>query len=122
MKYLLIVSFFIALTSNGLLAQTSGTAPSSVDPNPSFYNVTSSKSAKSKKVKKSKTKSPNVYYDQKIREYEDRMKKNAKASRKMEKKMMKPQYSDQTYFGHKRPPKKRKPGKRKFCKECGIVH
>lgn len=34
----------------------------------------------------------------------------------------KPQYSNPAYFGHKKKPKKRKRGKRKFCKECGIVH
>lgn len=26
------------------------------------------------------------------------------------------------YFGHKRPPKKRPPGKQKFCKICRIKH
>ncbi|MGB0521956.1 MAG: hypothetical protein ACPGJS_03300 [Flammeovirgaceae bacterium] len=34
----------------------------------------------------------------------------------------KPQYANPMYFGHKKKPKKRKKGKRKFCKECGIVH
>ncbi len=34
----------------------------------------------------------------------------------------KPQYSDPMYFGHKRKPKKRPPGKRKLCKECGLTH
>lgn len=34
----------------------------------------------------------------------------------------KPQYSDPSYFGHKKPPKKRKRGKRKYCKECGMTH
>ncbi len=33
-----------------------------------------------------------------------------------------PTYGDPMYFGHKRKPKKRPPGKRKFCKECGMVH
>lgn len=70
---------------------------------------------KAKKLKKNK-------YDQLVEEYEDRMKANAKAAKKAAKEMEKPQYSDPTYFGHKKPPKKRPPGKRKFCKECGIVH
>ncbi|MDW7690978.1 hypothetical protein R9C00_20515 [Flammeovirgaceae bacterium SG7u.111] len=34
----------------------------------------------------------------------------------------KPQYNDAMYFGHKKKPKKRPPGKRKMCKECGMVH
>lgn len=41
---------------------------------------------------------------------------------KQEKKMQKPQYTDPLYFGHKKPPKKRKNGKKKFCKECGLSH
>ena len=36
--------------------------------------------------------------------------------------MEKPQYSDPSYFGHKKKPKKRPPGKKKFCKECGMYH
>ena len=40
----------------------------------------------------------------------------------MAKEMEKPQYSDPTYFGHKKPPKKRPVGKKKFCKECGMSH
>ncbi|MCS7005081.1 MAG: hypothetical protein NZM38_07120 [Cytophagales bacterium] len=41
---------------------------------------------------------------------------------KMEYEMEKPQYKDPTYFGHKRKPKKRPPGKQKYCKECGMKH
>src|SRR5687767_14174025 len=55
-------------------------------------------------------------------EYYERMEEVAKTRRKSEKIMEKPQYSDPLYFGHKRPPKKRKPSKMKFCKECGIRH
>lgn len=33
-----------------------------------------------------------------------------------------PAYNDATYFGHKKKPKKRPPGKRKLCKECKMVH
>ncbi len=62
------------------------------------------------------------YFDQKVKEYEERMVANVKKYKKQERKMKKPQYSDPSYFGHKRKPKKRLPGKRKFCKECEIVH
>ena len=55
-------------------------------------------------------------------EYKQLKKANAKKYRKIEKMKDKPQYSDPSYFGHKRKPKKRPVGKRKFCKECGIVH
>lgn len=55
-------------------------------------------------------------------EYYERMEAVAKERRKSEKMMEKPQYSDPMYFGHKRPPKKHKPSKMKFCKVCGIRH
>lgn len=60
--------------------------------------------------------------DQALVEYEALMKENKKKYKKQAREMKKPQYSDPAYFGHKRPPKKRRLGKRKFCKECGIVH
>lgn len=63
-----------------------------------------------------------IYYDNLIVEYEKRMKTNAHKYKVMARKMKKPQYSDFSYFGHKRKPKKRAVGKRKFCKECEIVH
>lgn len=55
-------------------------------------------------------------------EYYERMEEVVKNRRKAEKLMEKPQYSDPLYFGHKRPPKKRKPSRMKYCKECGIRH
>lgn len=55
-------------------------------------------------------------------EFRKRMKKVAKKNRKNERLALKPQYSDALYFGHKKPPKKRKNGKKKFCKECGMTH
>lgn len=57
-----------------------------------------------------------------VKEYEERMEANAKRYKKEAKMAEKPQYSDPSYFGHKKKPKKRPVGKRKFCKECQIVH
>lgn len=75
------------------------------------------------KVKKKKTKySISKDFDKKVEEYEKRMQDNVKKHKKMEKEMRKPQYSDPTYFGHKKKPKKRPQGKKKFCKECGLKH
>jgi hypothetical protein len=62
------------------------------------------------------------YYDRLIEEYKERMEANVKKYKKMSREMQKPQYSDPMYFGHKRKPKKRAVGKRKYCKECEIVH
>ncbi len=67
------------------------------------------------------------------RSFEDQLRTDAAARQKRIEKMQKerrrdarkadnPQFSDASYFGHKRPPKKRPLGKRKLCKECGIVH
>jgi predicted peroxiredoxin len=68
-----------------------------------------------KKSRKNATRNPE-------QEFYERMEAVVKAKRKAEKLMMKPQYSDPMYFGHKRPPKKRPPHKMKYCKECGIRH
>lgn len=57
-----------------------------------------------------------------VKEAEERQEENAKRREKEAKLAEKPQYSDPTYFGHKKKPKKRPVGKRKLCKECGIVH
>lgn len=54
--------------------------------------------------------------------YYERVAALEKTRKKNEKMLSKPQYSDPLYFGHKHPPKKRKPSKMKFCKECGIRH
>lgn len=62
------------------------------------------------------------YYENLVVEYQKRMKANVKRQDVIARKMEKPQYSDPSYFGHKRKPKKRPVGKRKFCKECRIVH
>jgi hypothetical protein len=55
-------------------------------------------------------------------DYYKRVAELQKTRRKNERMMEKPQYSDPMYFGHKRPPKKRPPGKMKFCKVCGLRH
>ncbi|MFT5915711.1 MAG: hypothetical protein ACJAWV_001318 [Flammeovirgaceae bacterium] len=45
-----------------------------------------------------------------------------KEYKKLERIKNDPKYTDAMYFGHKKKPKKRKRGKRKFCKECGMTH
>ena len=62
------------------------------------------------------------YYEQLVVDYQKRMKANVKRRDVIARKMEKPQYSEFSYFGHKRKPKIRPVGKRKFCKECEIVH
>ncbi len=57
-----------------------------------------------------------------IEAFRDRISAVYKQREKEERKADKPQYTDSSYFGHKRPPKKRPPGKQKFCKVCRIKH
>ena len=129
MKVLLSISIFLAswTISSGAQAQDSRRT----DPNAIFKQSPSSRDAgpekaetnsarKNKKISFSKL--FNRRMDKKQEEFEERMEDNAKKYKKMARKMKKPQYSDPSYFGHKRKPKKRPVGKRKFCKECGIVH
>jgi len=80
------------------------------------------KTKKSKKNKKSAYDNFNITMDQKVGEFNERMEDNIKARKKQARQMEKPQYSDPSYFGHKRKPKIRKVKNRKFCKECGITH
>jgi hypothetical protein len=80
-----------------------------------------SKDYEPEKKGKKKSKSRKATYNA-MDEHENRMKAVVKDHRKAEKEMLKPQYSDPSYFGHKRKPKKRSPDKMKFCKICEIRH
>lgn len=111
---LIAILLFVGSTA---LAQNS-VAVNSVNSNQLAVKSSDSKS-KPKSIRKHRY---DDYYDKKIVEYEKRMKTNVKKHKKEARLMKKPQYSDPSYFGHKRKPKKRSPGKRKFCKECEIVH
>ena len=71
--------------------------------------------------KKKKNKGAETTYSARD-DFYDRQEALSKQSLKNEKESEKPQYSDQKYFGHKRPPKRRSPDKMKFCKVCGIRH
>ena len=75
----------------------------------------------SPKKKKKKSKNSATTYDARD-DFYDRQEMLSKQRAKNEKEGEKPQYSDQKYFGHKRPPRKRPPEKMKYCKVCGIRH
>lgn len=102
--------------------QDNAFAPFSPEEESSTVSPTKKSSKSKKKNKKNAYAKYEITMEQKVKEFEERMEANAKEYKKMQKEMQKPQYSDPMYFGHKKKPKKRKPGKRKFCKECGIVH
>ena len=64
-----------------------------------------------------------AHYEQLEKEYEERLKKQAKEHKKKQRRLRQnKRRSDPSYFGHKRKPKRRSPGRRKLCKECGIIH
>jgi Holliday junction resolvase RusA-like endonuclease len=144
LKKIICLSFFLVsiLLSNATLAQQGKTkeaqSASSIDPQTdnskdfSYLPSTSTESKSKKSAKKFQifSSKENKRYknsyawqlDQKMEEYQERMKDVVKQDRKDAKMAKKPQYSDPSYFGHKHKPKKRKPGKRKYCKECHLVH
>ena len=75
-----------------------------------------------RKVKKKK-KAPVTYDAQ--NEYYDRIEKTWREREKRERTYEQAETDDQMkfpYFGHKKPPKIRPIGKRKYCKICGIRH
>jgi hypothetical protein len=57
-----------------------------------------------------------------VEAFRAQLKDRYKQKAKDQKLAQKPQYSNPLYFGHKKPPKKRPPGKQKFCKECHLKH
>lgn len=125
MKFLLSVIVLIVLVASTSFAQTGKRQ----DKKPT-RNTTSSVSSGSGNERSNTIFTENKrsgskrlsWADQKKKEYEERMEANAKKYKKMAKEMEKPQYSDPSYFGHKKKPKKHRPGKKKLCKECGMRH
>ena len=124
MRLLILCCLIFLVGSVNVYAQSrekSSESPNSFSP----YSAKEEK-AQVRQAKKNRKKSFRVAFnknmDQKVKEFEKRMQANAKMERKKAREMQKPQYSDPSYFGHKRKPKKRPVGKRKFCKECSIVH
>ncbi len=75
-----------------------------------------------KQAKKQLKKSYSAYFNGLVGEYEDRMQANVKKRNSLAKEYSKPQYSDPSYFGHKKAPKKRANGKKRKCKECHMWH
>ncbi len=111
-KGFLLVVFIFGFTI--VYAQNTRQVEAPAPPSPAYRGE---KDAKSTLIKKNKKKD-----DDEVAEFRERMKKVAKKRRKEERLSQKPQYSDPLYFGHKKPPMKRRNGKKKFCKECGLTH
>ncbi len=116
---LILMFAFIAVDSSAQFWKKKQKAEQEVAREPTSLNPSTSRKDFSPKASRKVVKGPTYGLEQ---EYYERMAKLEKTKRKEERIMEKPQYSDPMYFGHKHPPKKRKPSKMKFCKICGIRH
>lgn len=126
MKYFLIIFFSCVLATGGIAQSKTNKKPNK--DTPSSRSGSSSEISPENsifmdsKISAVKRKSDVKTMDDLKQEARERMVANARKHEKMAKEVEKPQYSDPSYFGHKNPPKKRKPGKKKFCKECRLRH
>ena len=126
--YLLIVLFGFSITP--VFGQDNSRGESSeLKEDLNLYQAPVSKKEKTKAIKLSRRQFKKTYlywfynHHEKLRDdFYKRKRKLKKGYRRMARIMNKPQYRDHAYFGHKRKPKIRPVGKRKFCDECGIVH
>jgi hypothetical protein len=74
------------------------------------------------KAKRNKVKSKDGISRQAQQNAVARRELTAKQKRKAERTLAGTNYGSTNYFGHKRPPKKRKPEDMKLCEVCGIKH
>lgn len=123
MRLLLIICFALIVgvsqAQSAKKKKASSDSPRNSDNTLEPYYPKNSYQPSRKKSSKKKDEGPS--YDSE-KEYFARLEQLEKTRQKNERLMEKPQYSDHSYFGHKRPPKKRSVRKMKFCKECGIRH
>lgn len=117
MRFLIILAFSFMLAV-GALAQS--TRDAGTNPPPPVYQSGKSKTGFFQRLFGPKS-TPNKKIES-TELFEERMKAVAKQKEKEAKMAEKPEYSDKLYFGHKRPPKRRKPGKKKYCKICEFAH
>ena len=119
----ILLGFFVGLT--GILFPILSRAQSNTlgDRGPAMVEEQSKAVHKQRITRKQKLlfRKPNVKHTAEY-EFYVRIEKAAKAKQKLLRKLAKPQYSDFTYFGHKRPPKKHLPFAMRYCKECGLRH
>jgi hypothetical protein len=105
----------IAQTPNSLTPGSAKTSASPLAPK-EHKRVFSPKKSKAAKIRRGNVKHTARY------EFYERVEKAAKEKQRLLRKLHKPQYSDPSYFGHKKKPKRRPPHKMRFCDECHIRH
>ena len=111
-----------AILPGEIVAQTSREVESAKSVTAAKENPQAQEKVSKRQARKRKEKTYSAYFNNLVGEYEGRIKDNAQEHKKIEKELRKPQYSDRTYFGHKKKPKKRKNGQKKLCKECHMWH
>jgi hypothetical protein len=114
MKYVLII--LLLFTVVPMLAQSTRDVEAPKPPPPQYQAY--------KKEKKSFNMFKRIFSKEKseVEAFRERVSESYKQTAKEKRKADKPRYNDPTYFGHRKPPKKRPPGKQKFCKQCGLKH
>lgn len=101
---------------------TVGFAQNSIDPNAkTILQPSTRKHYSPKRAKAVKSKKKNVKHTARY-EFYKRVEIAARDKQRILKKLSKPQFSDPSYFGHKKKPKRRSSHRMKFCHECHIRH
>lgn len=121
-------NFLLTLCLVGFcMSTTNAQTTRDVETNPSYLVYPAAKQKQKSKFgsfkifsKKKKTARKSLYETEK--KFKERMKSVAKQKKKEARLARKPQYAKQEYFGHKRKPKKRPVGKKKYCKVCEFAH
>ncbi|MEO9485337.1 MAG: hypothetical protein ABJG47_17900 [Ekhidna sp.] len=124
MKKVYLIIFVVCLFATDVTGQNTRSTETPKPPQPQYQAAKKEKKSFLSFLKK-KDKKPNPFYSTKEEEvtaFRKKMKAVSKKKAKEEKLAKKPEYSDPSYFGHKRPPKKRPVGKQKFCKVCKMKH
>ena len=108
-----------------VFSQNTRTAESPKQPAPRYQAVKKEKKGLFSFLKKDKGLQAKTAEEERIafrRRVSEAYKENAKEEYKADKLKWKEAKKGKQFHGHKRPPKKRKPGKQKFCKVCRIRH
>jgi len=120
------IAFFLLSLSAGMLyAQYTRNAEAPQPPRPQYQAFKREKISIFSIVKKEKKAEARTQAEEQA-EFRKRVMRSTresyKADAKANKLKRKEAKSGQLFLGHKRPPKKRPPGKQKFCKVCRIKH
>jgi hypothetical protein len=118
----LFVSVLVLLTAASTAAQSSRKRQKDKELNGQSSTLDAYYPKKEYGPKDSKKKSQHLLAHDGEKHLHDRRTESDKDKRKAEKIMMSSQYAELGFFGHRRFPKRHKPRKMKYCRECGIRH